>query len=327
VGGSFQQAGPSDAINIARWDGLQWSTFDAGQNLRIVAVLDLLTLPSNELVVAGSLEDLETGDQRGIAVWDGLRWSFPIGTGIIPRSAVSVALSPDGTLFAAGSFSGLSDTGNARVAKWTGTAWIEVGQVSAGEGISHAVFSPAGELIVSGKFSAFGGVPANSWARWTPTGLPVASVPPLPSTIISNDVSTFEVTPASGYDQSGGLSFQWRHDGQAINDGAQGVSPEGGEVSGATTPRITITGSRPSDAGQYTCTISNSCGSATTTPARLAVRCGPADVNADGFFDAADIDDFYRAFDGLDALADFNNDGFIDAIDLDAFIIAWSVGC
>lgn len=327
VGGNFSVAGQSDAMNIARWNGSSWSALDMGQNVRIESVLDLLTLPTGELVVAGDIVDLETGDHRGIVTWDGIAWSFPVGTGIVPRSVSSLALSPLHELCAVGAFSGLGENGNLRIAAWNGTAWVQLAQATAGEEIRHLAFSANGELIAAGPFSRLGGSAANGWARWSREGTPTVALQPQPTTIVHGANSVFEVRPGTGYETAGPLMFEWRHDGPPVHDGSGGASPEGGVVTGSTGPRLTITSAQPADAGTYTCVISNECGSAQAAPALLAIRCGPPDMNADGFFDAVDIDLFFRAFNSLDTLADFNSDGFVDAIDLDQFIVAWASGC
>ncbi|MFG0306678.1 MAG: FG-GAP-like repeat-containing protein [Phycisphaerales bacterium JB040] len=53
----------------------------------------------------------------------------------------------------------------------------------------------------------------------------------------------------------------------------------------------------------------------------------PADVNADGVLDNADIGAFVRLYLGADTGADFNGDGVIDSADIGAFVSVFLAGC
>ena len=81
--------------------------------------------------------------------------------------------------------------------------------------------------------------------------------------------------------------------------------------------------------GRYRCVVSNSCGSAASTPV-TAATC-QVDINCDGFVDGIDYDLFNNAFEspdlGQQILADYNGDGFVDGIDSDAFNNAFETGC
>lgn len=52
-----------------------------------------------------------------------------------------------------------------------------------------------------------------------------------------------------------------------------------------------------------------------------------ADMNADGFIDFFDFDEFVVAFEGGEPLADLTSDGFIDFFDYDAFVSGFESGC
>ncbi|MBZ0173008.1 MAG: hypothetical protein K8E66_11545, partial [Phycisphaerales bacterium] len=58
-----------------------------------------------------------------------------------------------------------------------------------------------------------------------------------------------------------------------------------------------------------------------------APNCGPADMNADGILDLADLNAFVAAFLSTDPASDFNDDGVYDLADIAAFISAFTAGC
>jgi hypothetical protein len=67
--------------------------------------------------------------------------------------------------------------------------------------------------------------------------------------------------------QAGGsapLAFQWRRDGQLLVDG--------GRISGATTPALTVSAATIGDSGQYAVVVSNACNTITSPGAYVDVR-------------------------------------------------------
>jgi len=90
---------------------------------------------------------------------------------------------------------------------------------------------------------------------------------------------------------TGDITFQWFRDGVALQDGPEGGSVGGGEVAGATTCSVTVSGARPSDSGVYQCRVTDSCGSALTVGSLMTVV-GPcnADYTRDGRVDQGDVE-------------------------------------
>ncbi|MEZ6233772.1 MAG: GC-type dockerin domain-anchored protein [Phycisphaerales bacterium] len=68
------------------------------------------------------------------------------------------------------------------------------------------------------------------------------------------------------------LTYQWRKDGTPLADGP---TPHGSTISGATTPTLTIANTRPQDAGVYELVATGPCGPATSSPASLGGGCRP----------------------------------------------------
>src|SRR5262245_15023779 len=77
VGGSFSQAGPVDANNIAKWDGVSWSTLGSGTNSGVHA----LVTHGTDLYAGGFFDSAGGVSANHVARWDGSSWS-PLGTGM-----------------------------------------------------------------------------------------------------------------------------------------------------------------------------------------------------------------------------------------------------
>lgn len=149
---------------------------------------------------------------------------------------------------------------------------------------------------------------------------------------------------------AGTLAYRWTRNGQTL---ANGPAPGGGTISGATTDTLTINPAGGADAGQYTCTITNACGSLQSAPALLgtgSIACAPADIategsadplaGPDGFITGTDFDLFVIAYfaetrrgDGS-LIADITGsdgfggpDGFVTGTDFDRFVEIFFVGC
>jgi len=140
AGGTFSAAGGVPANNIARWNGVAWSSLGAGFPNRVQA---LLALPNGDLIAAG--------DFGYIARWNGVAWSN-IGNGL--SSVTSLALAPNGDVIAGGYFSG-------GVRRYDGTTWSPMG-TGVGTGVHAVAVMPNGDVVVGGTF----GTPASCIARW-----------------------------------------------------------------------------------------------------------------------------------------------------------------
>ncbi|MBL9002127.1 MAG: hypothetical protein JNK25_13425 [Phycisphaerae bacterium] len=134
------------------------------------------------LVVAGNFTNAGGVSASRIAVWDGSSWSS-IGSGVLFNNTINAlaVFDEDGSgpnpprLFAAGAFTSITQGGTPmainRIAKWNGSAWVDVGP--SGQGINGFVpvlyvsrvgGTPA--LYAGGNFSTAGGIACSSIARW-----------------------------------------------------------------------------------------------------------------------------------------------------------------
>ena len=117
------------------------------------------------------------------------------------------------------------------------------------------------------------------------------------------------------------MTYQWSFNGVPMVPLVE--SPR---RSGINSPSLIINPVRSSDAGNYTCRVTNSCGIATSAPITLTVRC-PADFNGVGGLTVQDIFDFLSAWFSGDPRADFNGSGSITVQDIFDFLSAWFAGC
>ncbi|MBN1990908.1 MAG: immunoglobulin domain-containing protein [Bacteroidales bacterium] len=132
--------------------------------------------------------------------------------------------------------------------------------------ISNALVSDAG-IYTCTVTDACGLSLTSNNATITVNPTTVITTQPLSDTKCSGDEVTFAVQ-ATGT----GLTYQWKlgdATGVNITDGAQG---SGAIASGATTNILRITGLTAADAGSYTCVVTGTCGTISTTPAVLTVN-------------------------------------------------------
>jgi len=177
VGGDISSAGGMTATNIARWDGVNWTTLtEAGtgqegidDEVHALAVYDDGSGPglyaSGQFTSAGGV----TADR--IARWDGANWTplTDAGTGDQGTGGAleSLAVYDDGggdALYAAGQFFTAGGVTAWGVARWDGTNWSALADTDTGQqGISavvHALAAYGDEepvLYAGGDFFEAGG--------------------------------------------------------------------------------------------------------------------------------------------------------------------------
>ncbi len=169
VGGSFKHAGETPADNVAKWDGINWSSLGDGLNNHVVYDLEIFDDGTGPAIYAGTSTDLEPG---GVWKFDGETWSV-VGVGLIGNSGRVSALEvfDDGSgprLIAGGIFTTAGGQNAVHIARWDGTSWSPLGS-----GVNEPVWSlksfddgngPA--VFVGGTFLEAGGIPAVHAARW-----------------------------------------------------------------------------------------------------------------------------------------------------------------
>lgn len=129
---------------------------------------------------------------------------------------------------------------------------------------------------------------------------------PAPATACRGGSATFSIATIG----DGPMTYQWRR---------------GSTIVGADSPALTISPVSPADAGTYTCTITNACGSAVTNPAALTI-CN-ADINCIDGVTVQDCFDYLARYFAADPRADLNDSGTVTLQDLFDFLAAYFAGC
>ena len=150
-----------------------------------------------------------------------------------------------------------------------GYAWVQLQSVNIGSGTYtwNMTDSGAFAVVLAGGSS---GVTVTSGQGHFDNFLaselepPVIGTQPVSQTAATGTTVTFTV----GATGTAPLTYQWKLGSSNLVNG--------GTLSGATTPTLTLTGVQPADAGSYTCVVTggNGTGSATSSPALLTVTSG-----------------------------------------------------
>jgi Immunoglobulin domain/Galactose oxidase, central domain len=275
---------------------------------------------------AGVIKEL----QHDTWEWNGAAWTLVSTTGPLPRQFHSMAY--DATRQRVVLMGGRNEDGSTinDLWEWNGTAWtlISAALPSARESAAMVFDSTRQRLLVAGGFSERGRL-GDAWERSAGTGtMPVLTVSPTPRRLLPGGTVVLSAS-ATG---SGPLAYQWLRNGSNVLNGPR--------TSGATTPTLTIVGAEYFDSGQYSIRVSNTCGSVTSAPVLLDVRC-PADLDngsqtgvRDGAVDVSDLIAFLTFFEQGGPLADIDNgtntgtpDGGVDSSDLTYFLRRFDIGC
>ncbi len=169
VGGQFNSAGALSALNVAKWNGSNWSALGTGlkgpPNSRPVNALALL---GTDLCATGNFTNAG-GFTARVAKWDGANWS---SLGAINGSGIR-AVAGSGSIYICGDFNMANfDTptnviGN-HVIRWDGSSWRGLPEQSASG--THLFVQAVGKgsdgLYMGGFFNAVGTTIARRIARW-----------------------------------------------------------------------------------------------------------------------------------------------------------------
>lgn len=207
-----------------------------------------------------------------------------------------------------------------------GGVWNRTAKLTAPDRQCGAVLGTAVALLGD---TAFLGAPGDNDLGSSAGSVHVADLNPNDPTITQQpaDVTVAVFQPAVfGVAASGAapLSYQWRRNGVDLTDG--------GRVSGAQSPTLTITQVEPGDAGDYDVLISNACGFATSDTATLTVvpAC-PGDLNGDGTVSLPDLAillaNYGTSGGATPGQGDLDSDGDVDLGDLAELLGHYGQAC
>jgi hypothetical protein len=182
AGGAFTQAHDLRLGNLARWNRTSntWSRLSGFGVLSVPGEVKALAFHNNDLFVAGTFRKVG-GQQteieaRGIAQWNRQSDTWVSLAGGLGEpggepSVAALALGPDGSLYAGGSFRSANGLSLNHIARWDGKIWSALGSgVVGGSGdIVRALAFWNGNLYAGGSFTSAGGQLANGLARWDGT--------------------------------------------------------------------------------------------------------------------------------------------------------------
>ncbi len=182
AGGNFSTAGGVTVLNIARWDGKEWSALGGGMNdyVRALVVFDDCSGGGPALYAGGDFTTAGGFPANHIAKWNGTSWS-PLGSGLEGSGAPTVSalavfdneLDGGPALYAGGSFVMAGGAPANWIARWNGTSWSAVGTGMNGAVAALTVFDDGSgappALYAGGSFFIAGGVAANRIAKWNGT--------------------------------------------------------------------------------------------------------------------------------------------------------------
>ena len=169
VGGRFERAGAGAAANIARWDGVNWSSVGNGLNGTVKCLIEFDSGAGPELYAGGDFYEPISGAWQHLAKWNGQAWSFVPGLNGTPFNLVVYDDGFGAALYATGQFQ--TGAGLRHVLKWDGATWSALGTDTYGNVHALAVFTDAGgpALYAGGTIVSAGGVPTPGLARWDGT--------------------------------------------------------------------------------------------------------------------------------------------------------------
>lgn len=160
------------------------------------AVLALLQASNGTVYVAGSFTDVGgIANTRGIARWDAVNNTWvALGTGAGSGSVLALAESPDGTIYAGGSFASMGGVANTNLIAAYNPAtntWSSISSsASAASEVRAIVVGPGGQIYAGGTFTTLGGTAANRIIRYNPAGPNWATL----STGLNNAVNALAIT-------------------------------------------------------------------------------------------------------------------------------------
>jgi hypothetical protein len=175
AGGAFTASGATSLSRIARFNEstLAWDTISTGMNGSVRALKSYsINVVTAELVAAGDFTTAGGVTANHIAVRaEGSLITNPVWAAMGPgfNAAVFTVERHAGSTYAGGGFTLSGSTTVNRIARFTGTTWVPVGNGTGFNGSVSKLLSSGGNLYAAGSFTSVDGIPAARIARWDGT--------------------------------------------------------------------------------------------------------------------------------------------------------------
>ena len=170
AGGTFARADGVWTRRIARWDGQRWARLGEGifgADTEVRALVPFDDGSGEALYVGGEFNNAGGVATFHVARWDGATWSAVGPNGLGPGGFVTSLVSFDDGSGARLYAAGSFPALGARVATWDGTGWAAVGSFDAPvEALASHDDGSGAALYAGGDFRDVNGQPAAGVARW-----------------------------------------------------------------------------------------------------------------------------------------------------------------
>lgn len=317
VGASFGTFGAQPPNRLGRWNGAAWV---AAPNALSGDPISFVASNGADLYIGTQFNSIapSLGLFGAVARWNGAAWSIPGGQPINTGSLRGMRVI-SGTLYIAGQFSFIGTVQANNIAAWNGVAWSGLGPIPNGvTGTLNGLAEWQGKPAPFGLLFNFANGGPYGMLAYGPGSPPAITRQPFDGVVCLGTTGVLSTVVSGSFP----MTYQWRRDGQPL---ANGPTPWGSTIAGATGPSLSIANFTTFDADSYDCVISNACGGPVTSlAAMLTLRC-IADINCDDSVDDLDITAFFAAFE--QGAADVNGDETVDDLDISAFFAQFEAGC
>lgn len=330
--GQFDAVGSVTALRFARWNGVAWDA-PAFFSATVTSLLVFNDGTGESLYAGGSFGSVSGVSANRIARWDGTDW-YPLGSGVAGGSVLSIVSFDDGTgeaIYVGGSFNTAGGSPAARIARWNGTSWSDVGGGVTGGSVSELIVFDDGNgaaLYAAGAFTEAGGVQTMNIAKWNGNtwtamgaGLPEGGVQSL---AIFDDGTGNALYVAGDFSAAGGVQSaniarwtgdHWEPVGSGTDDEIAGLAV----LDDGSGTALFASGMFRRAGGQVSYGIAK------------WVACVPglcaADFTGDDTLDFFDVLAFLQAFALGQVSADLTNDAVLDFFDVQMFLSLFAAGC
>ncbi len=200
AGGAFTSAGQAVVSNLAKWDGVNWTSVGEPNS-----TVSCLKASGSDLYIGGTFTSVNGVAASRIAKYNGSTWSA-LGSGVATGSVKAIEVS-GASVYVGGSFSTAGGDPGSFVMAWNGSAWSSIGSGTSDQ--VNALALKVKDLYVGGNFTTVG---ANLAARGValyriPETVTFASATQVPITAAGYDATARGYSIALGFAPTAGTNL------------------------------------------------------------------------------------------------------------------------